>query len=357
MKVGIVSIFDNNNHGNRLQNYALQQVLLKYADQVITIKNKPWHSKKSRLARMLPLAESVFFNRLLGMERRASIVDFTNRHIRLSRGCYWYDREGVQLKSADRCDLYCAGSDQIWNPAMGRGSSFDYLGFARQEQTFSYAASFGVDSIDPQPQELAKKGLVHLQHLSVREDAGKKIVEDLTGRTDAQVLVDPTMLLTREDWDQVIKCPKTAVPDRYLLTYFLGRISPERREVMAQRARQMDCQLIEVMDPGSPFYAVGPDEFIWLIKHAQLIFTDSFHGSVFSFLYDRPFAVFSREGKGADMGSRINTLVEKFSLQDHVATGNVLPIGCDEHNYSVGYVALEEERAKSKAFLDNVFKG
>ena len=89
MKVGIVTVFDNNNQGNRLQNYALQQVLLRYADEVVPMKNKPWYSKKSRIARMLPLAESVFFNRLLGMERRARLVEFSNRYVKLSRGCYW----------------------------------------------------------------------------------------------------------------------------------------------------------------------------------------------------------------------------------------------------------------------------
>ena len=338
MKIGIVSIFDNENMGNRLQNYALQQVLKGFANQVITFKNKPKPaSLKEQLKRQNPLAESVVVNRFVGKTRKAQLLRFNKKYIPTTKTMYWNNQEQATIKEQDRCNYYCAGSDQVWNPLIGRGS-FDFLDFAPSERTFAYAASFGIDEIPEANRQAVATGLKHIRHISVREDAGKKIVEDLTGRTDAQVLVDPTMLLTREDWDQVIKCPKTAVPDRYLLTYFLGRISPERREVMAQRARQMDCQLIEVMDPGSPFYAVGPDEFIWLIKHAQLIFTDSFHGSVFSFLYDRPFAVFSREGKGADMGSRINTLVEKFSLQDHVATGNVLPIGCDEHNYSVGYV-------------------
>lgn len=356
MKVGIVSIFDNNNHGNRLQNYALQQTLLKYADQVVTIKNKPYYSKKSRIARMLPLAESVFFNRLLGMERRARIVGFSNRYIRLSRGCYWYDKGDVTLKKADRCDLYCAGSDQIWNPTMGRLGSFDYLGFAREDQTFSYAASFGIDEIAPEHQEAVGRGLKHMGQISVREDAGKQIVEALTGRTDAQVLVDPTMLLTAEEWDRVITKPKAEVPEKYVLTYFLGKVSEQRRAAVLEKARQMDCQLIEIMDPNGPFHQVGPDEFVWLIKNARLVCTDSFHGSVFSFLYGRPFAVFGRQGKGPDMGSRLKTFAAKFSLEFCLAEGDTLPELPAEPDYDLGYTALEAERNKSKAFLEQVFQ-
>lgn len=357
MKVGIVTIFDNNNHGNRLQNYALQQALLRYTDEVVTMKNKPWYSKKSRIARMLPLAESAFFNRVLGMERRARIVEFTGRHVRLSRSCYWYDKADQAPKKADRCDLYCAGSDQVWNPTMGRGGSFDYLQFAPPERTFSYAASFGIDEIPEKFRDAVATGLNHIQHISVREDAGKKIVEELTGRTDAQVLVDPTMLLTCQEWDRVIAKPKALVPENYLLAYFLGGVSQERRAAIVQRAEELGCELVEVMNPDSPLYAVGPEGFVWLIKHARYICTDSFHGSVFSFLYGKPFAVFARTGKGPDMGSRIKTFMEKFSLQSCAAAGDTLPEYCAQPDYAVGYAALEVERERSKAFLDNVFKG
>lgn len=356
MKVGIVTIFDNNNHGNRLQNYALQQVLLRCANQVVTMKNKPWYSKKSRIARMLPLAESAFFNRVLGMERRARIVEFTNRHVRLSRGCYWYDKPNQAPKGADCCDVYCAGSDQIWNPTMGRRGSFDYLRFAPAERTFSYAASFGIDEIPEEYREAVAEGLRHVKHISVREDAGKRIVEELTGRTDAQVVVDPTLLLTRQEWDQVIAKPAGDVPEKYLLTYFLGNVSDGRRAAISRRAQELGCQIIELMDPKSPFYAVGPDAFVWLIKNACYICTDSFHGSVFSFLYGRPFAVFAREDKGPDMGSRMKTLMEKFSLAHCAAVGDVLPEYEAQPDYSRGYAALEGERAKSKEYLDRVFR-
>ena len=320
------------------------------------MKNKPWYSKKSRLARVLPLAESAFFNRLLGMERRARIVEFTNRHIRLSRNCYWYDKPGQSPKKSDGCQIYCAGSDQVWNPTMGRRGSYDYLKFAPTNRTFSYAASFGIDQIPEEHKEAVAQGLSHIGRISVREEAGKQIVAELAGRTDAQVLVDPTMLLTCEEWDQVLARPKGDVPENYLLTYFLGTVTPERRAAIEARAEELGCELVEVMDPASPFRAIGPDEFVWLIKHARYICTDSFHGSVFSFLYGRPFTVFARAGKGPDMGSRMKTFMDKFSLQHCAAAEDVLPACCLQPDYSTGYAALEAERAKSKTFLDQVFR-
>jgi hypothetical protein len=238
---------------------------------------------------------------------------------------------------------------------MGRRGTFDYLMFAPAERTFSYAASFGIDEIPEQYRSAVAEGLKHIRHISVREDAGKQIVEGLTGRTDAQVLVDPTMLLSREDWDRVITRPKGNVPPKYLLTYFLGKVSDSRNCAIRARAEELGCELIEIMDPQSPFHAVGPDEFVWLIKNATYICTDSFHGSVFSFLYGRPFAVFAREDKGPDMGSRIKTFMVKFLLEHCAAVGDALPKYVAQPDYSTGYAALEAERAKSKAYLNKVF--
>ena len=82
------------------------------------------------------------------------------------------------------------------------------LGFADSEKTFAYAASFGIDEISEEYVKDAKTGLEHIKYISVREDAGKSIIEKLTGRNDVQVVVDPTMLLTTEEWDQIAEKPK-----------------------------------------------------------------------------------------------------------------------------------------------------
>lgn len=354
MKIGIITIFDSNNQGNRLQNYALQQTLLKYANQVVTTKNKPkGRNLKQKIMRSSLFAESVFANRLLGKRRKAEALWFNKKHLAISKQSVCCQEAHGCLR--DGCDMYCAGSDQIWNPLIGRGNAFDFLGFADREQTFSYAASFGVDEIPEQHREAIREGLQHIKHISVREDAGKRIVEELTGRTDAEVVVDPTMLLTTQEWDKILRKPKATLPEKYILTYFLGPVSPERTKAIEEKAEQMGCQIVEVMDKNSPFYAIGPDHFVYLIKHAQLVCTDSFHGSVFSFLYQRRLAIFDREGSGNNMGSRIDTFAAKFHLENCRVKGNALPENISEPDYTSGYQALEQEREKAKRFLDKVF--
>lgn len=357
MRVGIVSLFGNENMGNKLQNYALERKLSEYVDDVLTIRNKCMRKNLIKyLTQQSSWTELTLVNQWTGNIRREKLVEFGRKNICSTSKTYFYNIPTRRLKKADRCDIYCAGSDQVWNPNFGCFKMFNYLGFADRERTFSYAASFGVEQIPEQYKDAVRRGLQHIKYISVREDAGKRIVEELTGRTDVQVLVDPTMLMTTEEWDNVAAQPWQGIPDRYILTYFLGNVPQERRDAIYTRAKEMDCQVIELMDKNSPYYAIGPGEFIYLMKHAALVCTDSFHGSVFSFLYQRPLAIFDRKGEGNSMSSRLETLAAKFHLEGCMAQGECLPDLPAEANYAAGYTALAAEREKSRAFLDMVFQ-
>ena len=350
----LITLFDNENYGNRLQNYALQKSLEQYAN-VVSIKNKPRPTSIfQQLIRKASIAESIVVNYLGRKQRKVAMLRFNERHVNLSGKTVFCDE--VAERSLKNYDLYCVGSDQIWNPHFGRTGMFNYLGFAERDRTFSYAASFGIDKIPPEHEEAVRKGLNHIKFISVREDAGKRIVEELTGRTDAQVHVDPTMLLTTQQWDEVAEKPKAKLPEKYLLTYFLGDVSEARRQSIEAKAKELGCEAIWLMDKKSPFYAIGPGHFVYLIKHARMVCTDSFHGSAFSFLYGRPMAIYDRKGGGENMSSRLETLAAKFSLQEQLVQKENLDAIPVEIDYSRGYVALEEEREKSKQYLDMVFE-
>lgn len=355
MKVGIVTIYDTDNMGNRLQNYALQQVLLQYADQVVTLRNKPASgSKLADWKRSSQLAEIPLLAQLQKNRRKAKILKFNHRYIRLTRKCYWYNRNTSELLKEDQCDLYCAGSDQIWNPHLERNDLFSFLGFAAPEQTFSYAASFGISQIPDCYTSTVRDGLNHVANISVREDAGQEIVRELTGRTDAQVLIDPTMLLTSKEWETIIHKPDAPLPQEYVLMYFLGNVSRERRDAIRAAAGSIGCPVLDIMDPDSPYYHIGPEEFLYLIRHARLVCTDSFHGSVFSFLWQRPLTIFARDG--GSMGSRIKTFADTFHLEERIVPDEQIPQsllgGAD---YTAGYAVLKEERKRSHGFISHVF--
>lgn len=356
MKVGIITIYDNENLGNRLQNYALQQVLLRYADQVITIKNKyKFENTLKNLTRASSLAESILLNKALGRDRKVKFLRFNRRYIRLSKHCCWYNDGTSAPRGADRCDLYCLGSDQVWTPRVDWENLFNYAGFAPRERVFSYAASFGFDWIPERYQAEIRRGLEHVAHISVREEAGKKIAEALSGRTDIPVLADPTMLLPVEDWNRITVKPDAPLPQRYLLMYFLGDVPQTRREEISRLAAEHDCQIIECMDPDSPFFRIGPEEFLYLIRHAEMVCTNSFHGSVFSFLWQRPLAIFTRTDDHSNTGSRVQTLVNKFRLSAHLASGDRLPDHAAMCDYADSGETLAREQAQADAFLSAVF--
>ena len=111
---------------------------------------------------------------------------------------------------------------------------------------------------------------------------------------------------------------KTKKP-KYILNYFLGNLSPKRRKEIERVAKENNCEIINILDKNDPLYVSGPSEFLYLEKNAFLICTDSFHSSVFAILYNRPFVVFDREEKGIEnMGSRIDTLINKFKMNNRV---------------------------------------
>lgn len=359
MKIGIVTIFDNENLGNRLQNFALQEILLDYADEVVTIKNKPYiKDLKTRIIRKSCLAESPGINLLCGKRRKAAILSFNRQYIYLSHKCYCYEQLCEEkIEKCDLCDFYCAGSDQIWNSNIGRNGGFNYLSFSPYNRNFSYAASFGTESIPDKFKKDVAAGLKNLKYISVREDAGKRIVEELTGRTDAEVLIDPTMMYDIEKWNQIAKEPDNMCKERYVLLYFLGGITDSRKQEIQQIALDKGWKIVNILDKASKFYNIGPKEFIYLIKNAELVCTDSFHASVFSFLYDIPLAIYERFGKDANMGSRLQTFVEKFNLERCIVQNDIISPAILTNDYSSGHLLLEKEREKARYYLDHVFNG
>ena len=252
-------------------------------------------------------------------------------------------------------DVYLTGSDQVWNPNSGRLRDVDLLSFADSKQRISLSASFGVNCISKEDKKKIKKELYKFKSISVREEAGKRIINDVLPRNDVEVLIDPTMLLTADEWDKVAKKPKqldNLKNKRYILTYFLGNLSMDKKGKIEEIAQKNNCEIINILDKNSPFYQTGPSEFLYLEKNAILICTDSFHSCVFSILYNRPFLVFQREGNVNKMNSRIETLLNKFNLEDREVNENITDDKL-KYDYSQAYKILENERDKTKIFIKN----
>ena len=348
-KIGILTINDNQNYGNRLQNYAVQQTLKKNNIKVETINNQKDIIEINLLKEKIKNIIKMLLN-LKKYKRHNCFMEF-NKNIRYSKT--YIDENHVPVDLNDKYNFFFTGSDQVWNPNFGRMSDIDFLTFADTKKRNSFSASFGISEIPENMKKYYKEKLNGLNYISVRENRGKEIIKELTGRTDVEVLVDPTMLLTPEEWDKVSKKPKQIEKfngKKYILNYFLGNLSEERKKEIARIAKENDCEIINILDKKNPFYATGPSEFLWLEKNAFLICTDSFHSCVFAILYNRPFVIFDREDSNEKMNSRLDTLINKFHLKNRKFEGKITEENLN-HDYTEAYEILEIERAKSDLFL------
>lgn len=238
-KIGILTINDYDNYGNRLQNYASQEVLKSLGFSVETVIHKTKKDMKtSSLEKMKNLKglsvseiskrfnnkwKKYLYNKKvkdIKPKRLRAFKEFTDTYI--SETDYYITAEYIPDDLGNKYDYFVTGSDQVWNPTFTdrRYSTIDFLTFAPKEKRISYAASFGVSEI---PNEFVEEytGLISgMNKISVREQAGAEIVKKLT-KKNATVLVDPTMMLTKDKWLSISKKPKTKLTrNKYLLTYF-----------------------------------------------------------------------------------------------------------------------------------------
>ncbi|WP_294160757.1 polysaccharide pyruvyl transferase family protein [uncultured Selenomonas sp.] len=336
-RVAIFTITRDTNYGNRLQNYALQEVLKSFSDETHeveaeTVTNELWHwmpfdySKPleecvteqtyQSLLRQMPLSE---ISRYIGKNvlRHQAFVRFDQENInqsdvRITRR----DVPGAGKALRASYDWGVVGSDQIWNVYIQGVSSFDFAACMPPERRVAYAGSFGMKNVPEQVKTQYQNLLRGLAQISVREDAGAAIVAELTGRK-AEVVPDPTMLLPTEIWQLVMEKPKSLqLPPAYLLSYHLQHINRSYIERERALAKEKGLAFLEIPGEDVPFYNLGPAEFVYLIAHATAVVTDSFHGSCFSILFGKPVLCIARSSENpADMSSRFDTLLSTYGLE------------------------------------------
>lgn len=339
-KVALITIYDMSNNGNRLQNYALQEVLKQLNFKVETIIN---------LNRNFNIRYYLGHIKNIIMQKRYKNFWLFNKNINFAKNKVNLNKIPNKISNYD---YYIVGSDQIWNPNFQRLNNLDLLTFTNSQNKISFAASFGINELPISYHEKTRKELSKFKTISLREDRGKQIVERLTNRKDIEVLVDPTMLLPTNEWNRVAQKPNIMPKKEYILTYFLGDITKEYSDEIKRVAKENNYAIINLLDKKSPYYSCGPSEFLYLESHAKLICTDSFHSSVFAIIYDKPFIVFDRSQKNiANMNSRIETLLNKFNLQSRKFTGKITK-DLLNHDYAKTYKILEKEKQKAHNFLE-----
>lgn len=345
MKLAIMTM-QSQNFGNRLQNYALQEVLRDMGHDAESLRrdsgihgdlSSKYHTVKSRLGAFRHVSDRVGRFRAFDRERIAHSSCIASN-------------EYVTPGLADRYDGFVIGSDQVWNPCVKASRWIAFLPDMPSAKKISYAASFGVKELDAEDVEPYREMLAKIPNISVREDAGSQIVQSICGRA-ASVVLDPTLLLAANRWEAIEVPPvnnEGAVgKNGYCFKYFLGTDAENR--MIASMAHERGLNLVDAMDPE---LAIGPAEFIWLIHHASLVCTDSFHGSVFSLMFHIPLVVFNRKDQYEDMSSRFDTLDRQFGIAERTFGSEAFRDDAAEHFDAAIFESKREVlRAESIAWL------
>lgn len=367
MKILIFTIIGRG-PGTKLQNFALQYFLeKKYNAEVKTIRRNSYFYKKLSWKNMYGI-DSIktfikFFINYKGYREwilkeksvQDSWLDF-DRNIHYTNYIKKENDGPIEKKIVNDFDYFFVGSDQIWNPNWYH--DIDYFKYVNKNKQIAYAGSFGVYTIPDKLKDSFKRVFENMGNISVREEAGAKIIKELIGK-DVPVVIDPTLLLDKNEWLKVSKKPEWIKEKKYILAFFLGDISNERRQIFDRLAKNKNLEIIYILKYDNIDWAkVGPAEFIYLVNNSEAIITDSYHGSVFSIIMHKPFFVFNREEKNmCNMNSRLETLLKKFNLENRYQINNNIN---EENLFHVDYsnmkTILEKEREYAINYLEKAMQ-
>lgn len=347
-KIGILTFHRTLNYGAVLQCFALAKAVgnagcevsvVDYRSPVIEQREmKPRLYSRRNIKNLVGLP----FEMLMKCARRHS---FSNSKIRVTS--LYPVNSGADLAPQLRdLDSVIVGSDQVWNLGL-TGEDFQYFlpGSAKARKN-SYAASFGSKKVSQV--DKVTECLGDFEHVGVREADGVKIARGMG--IDATQVLDPTLLLTPEQWRGVSSYTRK-LPKRYILAYAVNMkddVVSRAKKIAAER--QIPLVYVHGNDwtpvtGAKNIYAAGPDEFISLIRNAEAVVTSSFHGTCFSILMHRPFTVVMNRWK-ENANSRLESLLKLIGInEDEVAEQIINP------DWSNVDKRLEIERKYSLNFL------
>lgn len=370
MKIGILSTPFQTNYGGIIQNYALQQALIHMGHEVETIHYEWPADWKIRIVSMIrrgflkilhPSGKPI---RVWATKREEAVIEqhlrpFAEKNIHLSRLITLQEMGDLSKKY----ETIVVGSDQVWRYDHMKAllPYFFLKGVPREMRKVAYAASFGVDYAEiPSAMSQSLQGLVdEFRAISVRESSGKTLCRDYWNKNVVLVL-DPTLLLKKEDYKKLIP-PETQDNQGILTTYILDP-SEEKSKVVAHVAQRNNLiaherrvkERFNVVGKKGLEQCIVPPLEEWLrgFDEACFVVTDSFHGTVFSILFEKPFVVIANKQRGT---GRLISLLQMLGLEERLVerVEDITPSLLGGIDYEKVNAILEEKRNSSLEFLEN----
>nr|SFZ89083.1 conserved hypothetical protein [Loigolactobacillus rennini] len=346
-KIGILTLQGNFNYGNRLQNYALEQVVLSLnydVDTLVLPEKKKIRLKKTILKLMYHFSKRKKQYLKMLKAKTPILTPFTKAYLHSRQ----FDKANLKSYTA-----FFVGSDQVWNPSYTGNDTRYFLDFAPRKKRFAYAASFGVSNIPAQFHSNYRKYLNDMHKISVREEQGINIINSLSD-AKAELIADPTLLLSQKKWNELANKVDIKFTGNYVLIYTLSSLSPDKYSKIKEYAESKNAKIITILgDEYNPDYWIpSPFEFLYAIKNATSVFTDSFHCTVFSIIFNTPFIIFNRSN--GEMISRIDTLLAYFGFQrNKFSTQTNINDVLSKTSFTGVAKVLAKEKAKGYVFIQD----
>lgn len=357
-KIGIVTFFKANNYGVCLQAIATSEFLKKQGHEVDIInyintyehRIFKWSYKEND--KITGYITSLIKNIVLGKKR------YYNKGFKNVENYYHLTKPRVtkieELKDM-HYDVLIAGSDQIWNPLITGGIDPVFLlQFGNADKRISVASSLGSKEPTDKEKNIFKEAFKTFSHISVREHFAKKSLESLTDK-NIKVLMDPTFLFNKSEWINLLGCKSKAfnTKEKYILTYFISSKKSSYQDRVLEYSKKLNCPVWSIQFTNYTWKVTNKkimgasiEDFIALFMNAQLILTDSFHGTAFSVNLNRNFVPF----KHSENPLRIVNLLENLGIAER------LDMPANEYkdvNYDEVNEKLESLREDSKNWVLN----
>lgn len=356
MKIGILTFHNSNNYGAVLQCFALLTHLRKTYEETEIIDyrcaNKKDYYKICQVNRQKSLKGNIsaVLDIPFHLKKKLVFDEFRNKFYKLSTEVY---EDTHKLRANTPWDAVIVGSDQVWNDKNTKGDTTYLLDFIDEpRRKIAYAASFGKNELSKEVKACYQPLLNGIGSISVRENTGIHLVNDIVKNQVAIQVVDPTFLLKKQEWQQY-ESPLKIKKD-YVLLYTIEN-SKEIISFAGEVAERSGCQLIRVANRSLDFIEVGkqvipsPSQFIYLIHHAKYVVTDSYHGTILSINMNKPFYVFPQQSSQSN--ERMRDILAQLQLTKRIIERGQKLKELKPISYKKINRQLEQYRMQSISFL------
>ena len=365
MKVGILTFHRAHNYGAFLQAFALKSYIESLGNEVVFIdyEDKNHHSlyrlfgpinEKNKKRNLFSIIKSLIKQIILFIPRYRRYIRFQKEiESKLGiKGSPIFNPE----KLSDDCDIYVYGSDQIWRKDNYVG------GFVKvfwgeypitKAKKIAYAASMGKLVSKDEDKEWIKLHLKNFSQISVREEHLKTFIQQLNNKIEVETVCDPTLLLDKKVWIEKFNLKKTK-GDRFLFFYHL--LKSEKAKIFIDNIqKEKECKVIEITGEVIPIFLkqnlkqdIGPKEFLEYLYNADIVISTSFHGVVFSLIFEKEFYAMGMDSNN----TRVLSLLEKVGLTNrYIKDNDNLPTFEDKIDYNIIRDKLRDYTFLSKEFI------